>query len=182
MASTPSWFTQYINETETSALSKKGGHSAYPDPPGFNKDIILSSKTKSGKEVSGPTSDERDTLKIKKAWEIALAPSKSLPMNAIMSYFSGSSLQIFSLTMTFMLFSNPIKAIANVGPAFSRYEGESTGSRLLQAKLVFIGLQLLTIAVGIWKMGSMGVLPTKRSDWLAWEEEAKVFETGVFVP
>jgi hypothetical protein len=83
--------------------------------------------------------------------------------------------------MTFMLFSNPVKAIANVGPTFARYESESTFSRILQAKLVFIALQLATIAVGVWKMGSMGVLPTKRSDWLAWENETPVRSLSIIV-
>ncbi|KAK9366445.1 hypothetical protein V1509DRAFT_629935 [Lipomyces kononenkoae] len=175
---TPKWLKSY---TELSSNEVKKPSATYPDPPAFNKEIILNTKTKHGKEVLGPTPEERDTLKVKKAWEIALAPSKSLPMNAIMSYFSGSSLQIFSLTMTFMLFSNPLKAIANVGPTFARYESESTYSRILQTKLVFIALQLATVAVGVWKMGSMGVLPTKRSDWLAWESETLVLEKGVFV-
>jgi hypothetical protein len=30
-----------------------------------------------------PTAAEMDTLKLKKAWEIAIAPAKQLPMNAI---------------------------------------------------------------------------------------------------
>ncbi|KAK9351935.1 hypothetical protein V1505DRAFT_360361 [Lipomyces doorenjongii] len=175
---TPQWLTSY---TELTSTVVKKSMALYPDPPSFNKEIILNTKAKHGKEILGPTPEERDTLKVKKAWEIALSPSKSLPMNAIMSYFSGSSLQIFSLTMTFMLFSNPVKAIANVGPTFARYQSDSTFSRILQAKLVFIALQLATIAVGVWKMGSMGVLPTKRSDWLAWETETPVLETGVFV-
>jgi hypothetical protein len=38
----------------------------------------------SKKEVrQGPTNEEMDTLKMKKAWELAIAPAKQLPMNAI---------------------------------------------------------------------------------------------------
>ena len=44
-----------------------------------------------------------NTLKLKKAWEIALAPAKQLPMQAIMMYMSGNSLQIFSIMMVYML-------------------------------------------------------------------------------
>lgn len=73
-----------------------------------------------------------------------------------------------------MLFSNPVKAIASVNSTFARYESEGTFARILQAKLVFVLMQLGTIAVGVWKMGSMGVLPTKRSDWLAWESQTIV--------
>jgi ER membrane protein complex subunit 4 len=41
-----------------------------------------------------PTQEETDTLKLKKSWEIALAPGKQLPMQLIMSYMSGNSLQV----------------------------------------------------------------------------------------
>lgn len=30
-----------------------------------------------------PTTEETDSLKLKKAWELAIAPAKQLPMNAI---------------------------------------------------------------------------------------------------
>ena len=54
-----------------------------------------------------------DTLKLKKCWEIALGPAKQLPMQGIMAYMSGSSLQIFSIMMVFMLY-------VSVGPGFAR--------------------------------------------------------------
>ncbi|KAK9472818.1 uncharacterized protein V1510DRAFT_416156 [Dipodascopsis tothii] len=151
-----------------------------PDPAGFAKDVAVSTK-KQSRDVAGPSPQQNDQLKVKKAWEVAMGPSKSLPMNAIMSYFSGSSLQIFSLTMTFMLFSAPVKAIFSVNPMFARFQSETNSAEILKAKLVFILLNLLTIGVGIWKMGTMGVLPTKRSDWLAWESEVPSLETAGFV-
>lgn len=40
-----------------------------------------------------------------------MAPAKSIPMNAIMIYMSGTSLQIFTVVITAMLFLNPIKAM-----------------------------------------------------------------------
>lgn len=33
-------------------------------------------------------------MKLKKSWEIALAPGKQVPMQLIMSYMSGNSLQV----------------------------------------------------------------------------------------
>ncbi|KAK7205020.1 hypothetical protein BZA70DRAFT_168635 [Myxozyma melibiosi] len=175
---TPAWFNNYI---DPSTAVVKATKNTYPVPASYNKDIVLNTKAKHAKELAGMPQAMQDDLKVKKAWEIALAPSKSLPMNAIMSYFSGSSLQIFSLTMTFMLFSNPVKAIAGVNSTFARYESEATYSRILQAKLVFILMNLGTIAVGVWKMSSMGVLPTKSSDWLAWESQTSVLESSVVV-
>jgi hypothetical protein len=40
-----------------------------------------------------------------------MAPAKGIPMNAIMIYMSGTSLQIFTVVVTAMLFFNPIKAM-----------------------------------------------------------------------
>jgi hypothetical protein len=50
-------------------------------------------------------------LKIKKAWDLALAPAKSIPMNGFMMYMSGNSIQIFSIMITVMLFWNSLNAI-----------------------------------------------------------------------
>lgn len=78
--------------------------STIPDPPGY-----VSSKTGTGKKSDKlttrkpPTQEETDTLKLKKSWEIALGPAKQLPMQAIMGYMSGNSLQIFSIMMVMML-------------------------------------------------------------------------------
>jgi len=97
-------------------------------------------------------------------------------MNAIMMYMSGNSLQIFSIMMTVMLFMNPLKALSSVNATFSRFDNERTHSRLWPVKLAFIALQIATIALGIWKVNGMGLLPTTRSDWLAWERERTPLE------
>lgn len=34
-------------------------------------------------------------IRVKKAWEIALGPGKSIPMNAFMMWMSGNTVQIF---------------------------------------------------------------------------------------
>lgn len=96
---------------------------------------------------------------MKKAWEIAIGPSKQLPMNAIMMYMSGNSLQIFSIMMVFMLFKGPIQGLINTNEAFARYETPSTRGRLVAVKLVYVLMQLLLLALGIWKVNAMGLLP-----------------------
>jgi hypothetical protein len=58
--------------------------SSFPDPPGFT--APLSAKQRSQSKATArqaPTAEEMDTLKMKKAWELAIAPAKQLPMNAI---------------------------------------------------------------------------------------------------
>jgi hypothetical protein len=41
-------------------------------------------------------------------------PAKSLPMQGMMLYFSGSGIQIFSLGMIFVLLTGPITAVIGI--------------------------------------------------------------------
>jgi len=100
-----------------------------------------------------------DTLKLKKAWEVAIAPAKQLPMNAFGMYMSGNSLQIFSIMMVFMLFKGPIQALINIQNVFSRFETEGTRDRLIMVKLAYVACNFLALALGIWKVNGMGLLP-----------------------
>jgi hypothetical protein len=160
-----------------------------PDPPGY----VSSSSTGSSKKSKSaqlqqqqqqqqaaarkaPTTEETDTLKIKKAWEIAIAPAKSLPMNAIGMYMSGNSLQIFSIMMVLMLFKTPIQSLARTNMAFARFESEGTKGRLMGVKLVYVLMNLMAIGLGVWKIDKMGLLPTTRSDWLSWESQRMPLE------
>ena len=98
-------------------------------------------------------------MKLKKAWEVALAPVKNLPMTGIMMYMSGHSLQIFSIMMVFMAFKNPIMGLMAVNQAFERFESETNKGSIFQAKLAYVAMQLLALALGVWKVNSMGLLP-----------------------
>lgn len=102
---------------------------------------------------------ETDALKVKKAWEIALAPSKQIPMNAIMMYMSGNSLQIFSIMMVFMLFKGPIQGLIGTNAVFSKLETDSTRSKLVMVKAVYVLVQLGLLAMGVFKVNAMGLLP-----------------------
>src|SRR6478735_4283560 len=100
-----------------------------------------------------------DTLKLKKAWEVALAPVKGLPMTAIMMYMSGNSLQIFSIMMVFMAFKNPIAGIIGTNQAFERFQTETNRGQIIQVKLAYVVMQLVALALGVWKVNGMGLLP-----------------------
>lgn len=96
---------------------------------------------------------------MKKSWEVALAPAKQLPMNAIMMYMSGNSLQIFSIMMVFMLFKNPVQSLLQINQAFARYETPRTRSKMWLVKAVYVLMNLVALALGIWKVNGMGLLP-----------------------
>lgn len=100
-----------------------------------------------------------DTLKLKKAWEVALAPVKSLPMTFIMMYMSGNSLQIFSIMMVLMAFKNPIMGLVNTNQAFEPFRTETNSNSILQTKFVYVVMQIVALGVGIWKINGMGLLP-----------------------
>ncbi|KAI1818346.1 hypothetical protein GGS20DRAFT_581457 [Poronia punctata] len=166
--------------------SKSGG---IPDPPGYPSQSgalskACSNSAKESKESKTqprkqPTPQEMDTLKLKKAWEVALAPVKSLPMTFIMMYMSGNSLQIFSIMMVFMAFKNPIMGLLGTNQAFERFESDTNKAKMLPVKLAYIAMQLVALGVGIWKVNGMGLLPTTRSDWLAWEAQRDPLEHAV---
>lgn len=106
-----------------------------------------------------PTPEEMDTLKVKKAWEVALGPIKNLPMTGIMMYMSGNSLQIFSIMMVFMAFKNPVVGLMATHQVFERFETDSNRARMVQVKLAYVAMQLVALALGIWKVNAMGLLP-----------------------
>ncbi|KAI6759453.1 hypothetical protein HG530_010133 [Fusarium avenaceum] len=171
--------------------ASKAKQSGIQDPPGYSSGTAVTSskasrflflKNKDSVKVQPrkpPTGDEMDTLKLKKAWEVALAPVKGLPMTAIMMYMSGNSLQIFSIMMVFMAFKNPLMGLMNTNQAFERFQSDSLSSQLLQVKFVYVVCQLVALGVGIWKINAMGLLPTTRSDWLMWEAQREPLELAV---
>jgi len=169
-STTPTWVAQL----ESPPAAKSKGNNIR-DPQGFSGAVASGSK-KSGKDAKQqprkqPTAEEMDTLKLKKAWEVALAPVKSLPMTAIMMYMSGNSLQIFSIMMVFMAFKNPAMGLMNTNQAFEKFQSERNAAQMLQVKFVYVVCQLVALGVGIWKINQMGLLPTTRSDWLMWEAQ-----------
>lgn len=126
--------------------------------------------------------DQLDELKVKKAWDIATGPAKSVPMNLIMSYMTGNSLQVIPIMMTFMLFWNPLKAIfTETNSSFKNLETKKNSSDILLSKAVFVACQLGCMAVGIWKLYKMGLIPNSESDWLAWKEVVQYKETSILI-
>lgn len=65
------------------APASKPKNASLPDPPGYTASLTRKERALSSKKTRvPPTPEEMDTLKMKKAWEVAIAPAKQLPMNA----------------------------------------------------------------------------------------------------
>lgn len=74
-------------------------------------------------------------------------------------YMSGNGLQIFSIMMVFMAFKNPIMGLIGTNMAFERFESPRTEGQLRVVKLAYVAMQLLALALGVWKLNGMGLLP-----------------------
>ncbi|GMM54236.1 chaperone [Maudiozyma humilis] len=162
------WVDNLCNPKYVSTLkatTKKGA--VYP--PGFEPEAAADTAEKQGSEKRRPES-ELDGMQVQKAWQIALQPLKSLPMNFFMSYMSGTSLQIIPIMAALMLLSGPIKAIFGIRDAFKPVLGNSrTISTIRLAMVLYIIGQGLLMYIGIRKLNQMGLIPNTKSDWLAWE-------------
>jgi len=169
----PQWVIDLSNPPQSKPKSL-----GIPDPPGYTSSKKQTASSKVAVRAP-PTTEETDALKLKKAWEVALAPVKQLPMTAIMMYMSGNSLQIFSIMMVAMAFKNPVMGLVATNQAFERFESEGNKSQMLMVKAVYVGMQVLALALGIWKVNGMGLLPTTRSDWLAWETAREPLERAI---
>lgn len=142
-------------------------------PAGFGAET----KSKKVEPVKKPTKQDLEQLKIKKAWEIATGPAKNIPMNLIMSYMTGNSLQMIPIMMTLMLLWNPLKSIfTETNSAFSGLKTEKNAQEILAPQAVFVLCQLANMGVGLWKLNKMGLIPNGEADWLAWKTASQVIE------
>mmetsp|Transcript_3410 Transcript_3410/g.5024 ORF Transcript_3410/g.5024 Transcript_3410/m.5024 type:complete len:212 (-) Transcript_3410:22-657(-) len=121
-------------------------------------------------------------LRQKHAWEFSYSPLRSLIMTAIIFYMQGNSIHII---MLFILFSNlytPIRSILNVNNEFKRFEFKEIvipkelskisskelntikdsvqPMSLFLQKLIYIFCTSLQIVLCLYKMHTIGLLPT----------------------
>ncbi|KAL0407874.1 UNVERIFIED_CONTAM: ER membrane protein complex subunit [Sesamum radiatum] len=113
-----------------------------PDPPGFTR----ASQEQDDSALSKQKKDAEANWKAQKAWEVAQAPFKNLFMMAFMMWMAGSTVHLFSIV-------------------FEPYKDNKVD--LLAPKLVFIALNLVGLGLGIWKLNTLGLLPTHVSDWVS---------------
>ncbi|KAH0830242.1 hypothetical protein J3R83DRAFT_1602 [Lanmaoa asiatica] len=147
-------------------------------PPDFSN--FHSTNTKTPAKAAAAAATSYAALKERRAWDLAISPAKSLPMQAFMLYMSGGGVQIFSMGIVLMLLLTPIKNIASMNAAFSPFmptttTTSSSSTTLSLQKLTYILCNILTLVVGLWKCRSMGLLPTGTGDWLAFETRGVSF-------
>ncbi|KAJ1667413.1 hypothetical protein IW140_000874 [Coemansia sp. RSA 1813] len=156
----------------TSLTGKVKQSKSVRDPKGF--DAAIASGNVASLSTTQGRNDEADlALRAKKAWEVAMGPGKTLPMQAFMAWMSGTSVSIFSILITGMILMTPAKTIMSVQQTFAPLEragkGGSGGAKLdlTMQKAVYVAINIAGIMFGIYRLSIMGLLPTTSSDWLA---------------
>jgi len=184
-----------VTVTSLNYASLQPSNPKLPPPPGFPEVSKGKGSGKSSSAVMTSASaistaealSSHDELKTKKAWEFAISPLKSLPMQAFMLYMSGGGVQIFSMGIVAMLLLSPFKNLSTVNTVFAPFApGPSSSpaaksfSTLPLQKLAYLACNVLTLALGLWKCRSMGLLPTGTGDWLAFESRGPAPELSLF--
>ena len=103
---------------------------------------------------------------------VLLTPTVRARRRAVRSqWMSGSGVHIFSIMITFNYLQGPIRQIFGVNKAFTPFDdpkyGAAEKAQLLTSKLMFVALNLVAMGGALYKMGTMGLLPTTASDWIS---------------
>ena len=101
-------------------------------------------------------------------------------MQGFMMYMSGSSINIWSMMVVGHAFYNPIKALLSIDAAFARYASVDAEIDLTLPKLAFIGCNAAMLALALWKLNTMRLLPITAADWTSFlVDKVDVESSGV---
>lgn len=150
-------------------LSHKGASSSsrvsLPKPVGYESLHLVDESSLASTAVSA---SQEKAQKEQEAYRLAMSPGGGLLSTAFMLWMSGSTLQIFSIMMISMAFLNPIRAIGGIESTFSRFEAGEVKLNLRLPKLIFLGFQLLSLCLALYKASTLGLLPLTSADWVSY--------------
>jgi hypothetical protein len=113
------------------------------------------------------------------AMQIAMKPGQQILMNAFMLYMAGSQLNIFSISITSMAILSPLTSLLTMNQVFGVF-GSNVDLQL--PKLLFVAMNLAWLALGLYKMSSMRLLPTTSADWTSKIEWKQMMERTSIPP
>ena len=143
-----------------------------PRPPGAeHPDAIIMSTTES--QLTQQKKHKADIM-AKRAMETGLAPGKNIFMQGFMMYMSGNGVQIFSVMMVGGGVWNPVKAIMRSCKTFERFSDANTD--MTGPRLAFCAIQVAGLAMALYKLNAMGLLPTHASDWVSGMKPPRALE------
>uniref|UniRef100_A0A7R9TZC2 ER membrane protein complex subunit 4 n=1 Tax=Prasinoderma coloniale TaxID=156133 RepID=A0A7R9TZC2_9VIRI len=101
--------------------------------------------------------------KMKRAWATATKPVQSIGMMGFMLWMSGASLNIFSMMTVGSALWQPLSAVLKADDVFSPFADDR--NNVLLPKLVYCLINFGGMMLGLWKLNTLGLLPTHVSDW-----------------
>ncbi|GBG79246.1 hypothetical protein CBR_g29297 [Chara braunii] len=131
------------------------------DPLGFDRRAAEQDEV----TVSRQKKEMDANWKERKAREAAQAPMRNIFMMGLMMWMAGNSVSLFSVPITFSAIWSPISALRNMNLVFDQFKDDKID--LVLPKLIFISLNLVGCAMGLYKLNSLGLLPTTPSDWVS---------------
>lgn len=151
----------------------KAGVKRPMDPPGYNASaydtLSKGSSSTSGSAAAGNTTAHYERIK-QEMLLIAKAPLGTVLNNLMMVYMAPNGLSIITLGMLSMVLKGLINDLMSMNTKFEIDGNDQIDYYdLVMIKMVYcIGL-LANLAICLWKLNSMGLLPTHSSDWVHWE-------------
>ena len=61
--------------------------------------------------------------------------------------------------MVLMAFKNPLVGLMATNQAFEKFESDGLKTKLAMVKAVYVVMNILALALGVWKVNGMGLLP-----------------------
>ncbi|ODV87069.1 hypothetical protein CANARDRAFT_26502 [[Candida] arabinofermentans NRRL YB-2248] len=175
-----SWIDTYkdslVTQTKTvTSRSIASNKTTVKAPPAFNEDFHRQLKDNKLRGTAGESTSKKsvknydlEALKRKRAFDVAISPAKNIPVNLIMMYMSPNSLQMIPIMMTLMLFINSVKEIFQVEEKFKNVEISNDYDKVT-IKALYVVCCCGNLAIGLWKLNGMGLIPNRSGDWISWE-------------
>mmetsp|Transcript_22452 Transcript_22452/g.41804 ORF Transcript_22452/g.41804 Transcript_22452/m.41804 type:complete len:177 (+) Transcript_22452:15-545(+) len=140
----------------------EGYHTLSKCPSTFGQSLLQKAEHSSLNPSTAPSQNTAALVakRKQKAMAIAMKPGQQIAMNAFMMYMSGSTLNIFSINTTSSAIVTPLTSIFSVERTFANLDVDTQ-----MAKAIFIGMNLVWLAIGLYKMSSMRLLPTTSADF-----------------
>lgn len=142
-------------------------------PLGMSEDTVIAEL--SGKDIA-EQEEKQLMLKNKVAWSIALGAGQALPMNAFMMWMSGDQVGLWSIMMVGYMCWGPIQNVVATNKKFEHLVSEDDESDFTMQKLSFFGLNLLGLAMAVYKLRNLGLIPSTSSDWLEFMDNPESVE------
>lgn len=157
----------------------EGFHTLSKCSPTVGHSNLLAAERKGATTSTAPSQNSSALVAKRKAKAMGLAtkPGQQILMSAFMMWMSGKTLNIFSINTVTTAILTPITNIFRVESTFGNLECDTS-----TPKLIFIGLNLAWLAVGLYKMSSMRLLPTTSADFLDYVVWKDMSETSSIPP